>query len=96
MQAIRLQQTVQKNGELLIANLPLVKGQKVEVLLLFTPSSSKPKRLRLTARQLLDSGLIGLWQDRSDITDSAIYARQLREQAQRRPGISGIGNDYSG
>lgn len=97
MQAIRLQQTVQKNGELFIANLPLTKGQKVEVLLLFTPSSPKPKRPRLTARQLLDSGLIGLWQDRSDITDSATYARQLREQAQRRPGISGIGNnDYSG
>jgi hypothetical protein len=47
--------------------------------------SEKPKRPRLTARQLLNSGLIGLWKDRQDITDSASYARQLREQAQRRP-----------
>ena len=95
MQAIRLQQIVQKNGELLITNLPVVQGQQVEVLLLFTPSSPKPKRPRLTARQLLNSELIGLWKDRTDITDSAVYARQLREQAQKRPGMSGIGDDYS-
>ena len=96
MEAIRVQQTVQKNGELLITNLPVVKGQEVEVLVLFSPSSRKSKRPRLTARQLLNSGLIGLWKDRVDITDSADYARQLREQAQRRPGISGIGDDSSG
>lgn len=96
MEAIRVQQTIQKNGELLITNLPVVKGQQVEVLVLLSPSLPKPKRPRLTARQLLNSGLIGLWKDRADITDSSDYARQLREQAQRRPGISGIGDDYSG
>jgi len=82
MEAIRLQQTVKKNGELVITNLPVVKGQQVEVLVLFSPSLAKPQRARLTACQLLDSGLIGLWKDRTDITDSAAYARQLREQAQ--------------
>ena len=96
MQAIRIQQTVKKNGELVITNLPVTKGQRVEVLLLFTPSSAELQRPRLTARRLLNSGLIGLWKDRTDITDSATYARQLREQAQRRPGISGIGNDNPG
>ena len=30
------------------------------------------------------SGLLGLWKDRSDIEDSAVYARQLREEAQKR------------
>jgi len=35
----------------------------------------------LTARQMIHSGLIGLWRDRED---SAAYACQLREQAQRR------------
>jgi hypothetical protein len=79
MEAIRLQQTVKKNGELVITNLPVVKGQQVEVLVLFSPSPAKPQRPRLTARQLLNSGLIGLWKDRTDITDSAAYARQLRE-----------------
>jgi hypothetical protein len=33
MEAIRVQQTVQKRGELLIRNLPVEKGQQVEVLL---------------------------------------------------------------
>ena len=88
MEAIRVQQTVRKNGELTIRNLPVQKGQQVEVLL-FTP----PLRPRLTAKQLLNSELIGLWKNRADITDSLGYARQLREQAQRRPGIN---NDNSG
>ncbi len=81
-QAIRLQQTLQKDGELHITNLPFVKGQEVELVLSFV-SRPKPKK-RLTARRLLNSGLIGLWKNRSDITDSAVYARQLRAQAQRR------------
>lgn len=92
MQTIRVQQTIKKSGELTITDLPVVEGQQVEVLLLLS-ASSEPKRPRLTAQQLLNSGLIGLWKDRSDITDSAEYARQLREEAQKRPGI---GNDYSG
>ena len=44
------------------------------------------RRPRLTVRQLRRSGLIGLWQDRDDIEDSALYARQLREQAQESGG----------
>lgn len=95
MEAIRMQQTIQKRGELTIRNLPVEKGQQVEVLLLFTPSETS-KRPRLTARQLLHSGLIGLWKERQDITDSAGYARQLREQAQRRPGTGIITDDNPG
>ena len=41
-------------------------------------------RPRLTVRQFRQLGLIGLWKDRHDIQDSSAYARQLREQAQRR------------
>ena len=37
----------------------------------------------MTAKDLLESGLAGIWKDR-DIKDSVAYARQLREQAQRR------------
>ncbi len=90
MEAYRVQQTVRKSGELIIKDLPVQKGQQVEVLLLFTPPSKRP---RLTAKQLLNSELVGLWKDRTDITDSLVYARQLREQAQKRPGIN---NDNSG
>jgi len=95
MEAIRMQQTIQKKGELIIRNLPVEKGQQVEVLLLFTLSEVS-KRPRLTARQLLHSDLIGLWKEREDIIDSAGYARQLREQAQRRPGIGRITDDNAG
>jgi hypothetical protein len=38
----------------------------------------------LTASELLASGLVGLWSNRTDITDSREFARRLREQAQTR------------
>ena len=95
MEAIRIQQTIQKKGELTLRNLPVEAGQQVEVLLLFTPSE-KSNRPRMTARQLLNSGLIGLWKERQDIVDSADYARQLREQAQRRSDIGGLADDNPG
>ena len=85
MQAIRLKRTIQKSGELHLTNLSVVEGQHVELLLLFTSTTKTTKRKkRLTARQLLNSNLMGMWQDRADITDSVEYAHQLREQAQRR------------
>ena len=85
MEAIRLHKVVEKDGEILVTGLPCKKGQYVEMILLIEPSAM-PSRPHLTARRLLHSGLIGLWKDRKDIEDSAAYARQLREQAQRRRG----------
>lgn len=38
----------------------------------------------LTARDLLQSELVGLWADRDDIGDSLAFARQLRQQAEHR------------
>jgi hypothetical protein len=93
MEAIRLHQTIQKDGELSLTDLPVIKGQQVEIVLLLNPVSAETKRPFMTARQLLNSGLIGIWQGRTDISDSAIYARQLREQAQRRPDIGSISGD---
>jgi len=83
MAAIHLHQTVQTDGEITLKGLPIKRGESVELILLSGPSEA-PEPLRLTARQLRHSGLIGLWRDRADIKDSAVYARQLREQAQRR------------
>ncbi len=85
MRAIRLHRIVEKDGEILMTELPCKKGQSVEIILLVEPSTMQ-RDSYLTARQLLHSGLIGLWKDRKDIEDSAAYARQLREQAQRRRG----------
>ena len=83
MEAVRLQRVIENDGELLLTDLPCKKGQQVEVIVLSEPLAS-PQLQRLTAKRLLESRVIGLWQDREDVTDSATYARQLREKAQRR------------
>jgi hypothetical protein len=38
----------------------------------------------MTGKDLLNSGLVGMWAKRMDIEDSATYARKLRAQAQTR------------
>ena len=83
MEAICMQRAIEKGGETLLTGLPYKKGQHIEMILM-VDSSKQPKHPRLTARELLQSELIGLWEDRSDDEDSAAYARQLREQAQNR------------
>lgn len=85
MEAIRLQKAIEKDGEILLTGLPYTKGQFIEMILL-SEGSAPLIRPHLTARQLLQSDLIGLWEDRDDIEDSSEYARQLREQAQNRRG----------
>ena len=87
MEAIRVQQVIAEDGEVVITDLPYKKGQAVEIILLLQPTRIAP-RSRLTVRQLRQSGLIGLWKDRNDIRDSSAYARRLREQAQKRGDIS--------
>jgi hypothetical protein len=44
----------------------------------------EPAPQQLTARALLQSGIVGLWADREDIGDSLDFARQLRNQAEHR------------
>ena len=83
METIRLRKVVEKDGEIFVNGLPCQKGQEVEMILLIEPLAT-PGRAPLTARRLLNSGLIGLWKGRKDIEDSAAYGRQLREQAQKR------------
>jgi len=45
-------------------------------------TQTRPKEL--TARDLLQSDLVGLWVDRDDIGDSLSFARRLRHQAEHR------------
>jgi hypothetical protein len=80
MEAIRMQKAVEKDGEIFLTGLPYKKGQFVEMILL-SDNSTALNLSRLTARQLLQSELIGLWEDRDDIEDSSAYARQLCEEA---------------
>ena len=45
---------------------------------------ARPRPRELTAHDLLQSGLVGLWADREDIGDSLSFAHHLRHQAQHR------------
>ena len=85
MDAIQRRQIVEKDGEILIKGLPCKKGQAVEVMVSIQPAPPP----HLTVGRLRRSGLIGLWQDREDMDDSASYARRLREHAQQRGDIRG-------
>jgi len=38
----------------------------------------------LTGKDLLNSGLVGMWAKRKDIGDNVAFARKLRAQAQSR------------
>ena len=79
---IRIQATIERDGEVHLSNLPVKRGQQVELSIQIT--SVPVDGPRLTAQQLLASDLLGMWQDRMDIGDSITYARELRERAQRR------------
>jgi hypothetical protein len=83
MEAIRLHQLIEKDGQIILNNLPFKKGQSIEMIVL-VDSNDKSAAQTLTAKKLRTSGLIGLWKDRDDIKNSAEYARQLRETAQNR------------
>jgi hypothetical protein len=57
-------------------------GQEFIVSPVTSPSSHKPTTRRgFTARELLENGFVGLWKERTDITDSAEFSRRLREQS---------------
>ena len=66
MQSIRLQRTIEKDSEIHLCDLPVFQGQQVDILVSFSPSS-EPKK-NFTARQLLNSGLIGVWENRTELS----------------------------
>ncbi len=85
MEALRIRKTLDKDGEITVEDLPCKKGEEVEVILLLEPSQARQKRLP-TVNDLVESGLVGMWKDRTDIEDSAAFARKLRDEALRGSG----------
>ncbi len=82
MKALKINIILKKDGEIFIQNLPLDKGDEVEITLLFRP---KPVRKTVsTAADLLRSDIVGLWKDRTGMEDSPEFARILRDKSQRR------------
>ena len=83
MSAVRIERILEKDGEVRLTGLPYKKGERVRV----TVSASARRATRrpvMKASDLLNSGLVGLWKDRTDIVDSSDFARKLREEAQNR------------
>jgi hypothetical protein len=78
MDAIRIYTTIEQDGEIHLANLPLKRGQRVEMIVLPEPVAPA-ERPPLTAADLLASGLVGLWEGRENVADSPAFARLLRD-----------------
>lgn len=83
MEAVQIRQVIEKDGEVWITGLPYKRGQPVEVIVLAHTPAPVDNR-QLTVGRLRLSGLLGMWNDRTDIPDSAVYARELRRQAEQR------------
>jgi len=50
------------------------------------PARNRARLARpMTVRDLLESGLPGLWKDRTDLGDTLTFCRKLRARAQSRP-----------
>jgi len=79
---LNLEAVVERDGEIRLHDLPFRKGEKVEMTV--RPVKIGGAKKALTARQLLASGLVGMWKDRDDIGDSTAYARYLRQLAERQ------------
>lgn len=83
MEAIKIEKTLEKDGEIVLKGLPYRKGQKVELIVL-SGVSTETKPLGIPASELLKSGLVGLWKGREDIGDSSEFARKLRARVEKR------------
>ena len=85
MTPVHLHKVLEKDGEIVLKGLPFEKGQHVD-LVVFPGGRSKSGKRYPKLKDLIECGLIGMWEDREDIKDSVVFARQLRERAQRRQG----------
>lgn len=87
MEAVRFQQVLLKDGEVSVKGMPYKKGMAVEIIV-FPQTPNTGARSRLTVGRLRQSGLIGMWKDRAEIRDFAVFTRCLREKAQNRGDIN--------
>lgn len=66
---LRIEAIVERDGEIYLRSLPYRRGEKVEMNVrpVEPGGGRKPP---LTARRLLDFGLVGMWEHRDDVGDS--------------------------
>ncbi|OGO79506.1 MAG: hypothetical protein A3K41_07270 [Chloroflexi bacterium RIFOXYD12_FULL_57_15] len=82
MTAFRQKVTVKRGGVINLRSQSLKAGDTAEVIVLV--ENGKKKAKTMTAADLLQSNLFGIWADRKDIGDSLEFARSLRRQAEQR------------
>jgi hypothetical protein len=74
------------NGQIHFDDPPeLPEGAQV-IVTVVTEDQQADMPVGMTGAQILESGIVGMWADRDDITDSAAFAEQLRRNAERRGG----------
>ncbi|MDO9130781.1 MAG: hypothetical protein Q7U34_13050 [Anaerolineales bacterium] len=81
--AFRQKVTVRRGGVINLRSQKLKPGATAEVIVL-VESEAQDDAQRMTAADLLKSGMVGMWADRKDIGDSLEFARSLRGQAEKR------------
>ncbi len=81
--AFRQKVTVRRGGVINLRSQKLKPGATAEVIVL-VESEAQDDAQRMTAADLLKSGMVGMWADRKDIGDSLEFARSLRKRAEKR------------
>jgi hypothetical protein len=80
--ALRQKVKIERGGVINLRSRNLKAGTIAEVIVLVEAERTSEKNM--TAADLLKSGLVGMWAERKDISDSLEYARALRSQASQR------------
>lgn len=82
MKTVSIKTTIPEDHRLVVDVPPDMPAGPAEVLV--TALAPREPGQAWTFGDLLESGLVGLWRDRTDIADSVAFARALREAAERR------------
>ena len=81
--AFKQQVTIKSGGLVSLRSRKLKAGTIAEVIVLVEPAETTVEK-SMTGADLLKSGLVGIWAERKDISDSLEFARQLRQKAEKR------------
>lgn len=81
--AFRQKVTVRRGGVINLRSQKLKPGAIAEVIVLVEGEEQQTTR-KMTAADLLKSGMVGMWVGRKDIGDSLEFARSLRKRAEKR------------
>ena len=83
LKPITIDLIVEEDGKLILSDLPIKRGEQVELELRFPNGNSASQKPLPWIGALLASDLPGLWSDRDDLEDSPAFARRLRARALR-------------